>query len=139
MPLRLTPAQAAALTGHKLPGSSSSKYRNARTTVDSDTFDSKLEARRWHELLLLERCGQIRELRRQVRYELIPPVRLKGAKRLTPGIDYVADFQYVDMRQDRLVIEDAKSKATAGIRVFKLKRHLMKALLGLDIDIYPPG
>ena len=104
------------------------KYRNNPTTVDNITFDSAMESRRYAELKLLQRAGEIQNLRCQVRYELIPAVKLKGAKRLTPGIDYVADFIYTE--KGRVVIEDCKGALTA---VYKMKRHMMKALLDLDI------
>lgn len=105
------------------------KYRNRRTTQpDGQTFDSKGEARRHAELSLAERAGAISELRRQVRFELVPAVRLAGAKRTSPAIDYVADWTY--MEGGRLVIEDFKGAITD---VYRMKRHMMKALLGLDI------
>lgn len=120
----------------------SSKFRNDRTATNGLTFASKMESRRHDELRLLERSGEIRNLRLQVRFELVPPVRLKGATRLTPGIDYVADFVYEERKPRTLnhgslkvtewveVIEDCKGAQTA---VYKMKRHMMKALLGLDI------
>lgn len=54
----------------------SSKYHNRKTTrvVDGKRvlFDSQREARRWDELVLLQRAGKISDLERQVRYRLIP-------------------------------------------------------------------
>lgn len=49
-----------------------SKYHATRTIVDSITFDSKREAARYAELKLMQRAGLISDLRRQVKYELIP-------------------------------------------------------------------
>lgn len=52
---------------------SSNKYRNVKVrAIDGTVFDSHKEARRWQELLLLQKAGAITELRRQVEYELIP-------------------------------------------------------------------
>jgi hypothetical protein len=95
-------------------------------------FDSRMEARRHGELLVLERVGQIRNLKCQVRFELVPAVRLSGAKRLSPGIDYVADFTYEEKRGGTWapVIEDCKGAITA---VYRMKRHMMKAMYDLDI------
>jgi hypothetical protein len=45
--------------------------KKARTS-DGEVHDSLKEARRWSELLLLERAGVISNLRRQVKYVLIP-------------------------------------------------------------------
>jgi len=79
--------------------------------------------------MLKERAGLISNLRRQVRYELLPGVKLHGEKRARPPIRYYADFVYLDgMGQE--VIEDAKGKQTPDYRT---KKHMMKALLGLDI------
>ena len=50
----------------------SRKYRNKKVEVDGILFDSKKEANRYMELKLLEKAGEITDLKRQVRYELIP-------------------------------------------------------------------
>lgn len=132
MPLRLT--SLAQLTGLSSTTSkrAGSKYGNRKTELDGLTFDSAAEARRHAELLLLARVGQIRDLRRQVRYELLPPVHFPGIHRKTPGLDYVADFVYVDVKTGKEVIEDVKGVET---QIFRAKRHMMKALLGLDITL----
>jgi hypothetical protein len=125
--LSLTPGELTALLGGSKakPG----KYRNQRTTQpDGQKFDSRAEARRHAELSLAERAGAISELRRQVRFELVPGVRLAGAKRASPAIDYVADWTYLE--GGRLIVEDCKGAITD---VYRMKRHMMKALLGLDI------
>ncbi len=49
-----------------------SKYKNQKCTVNDIEFDSKKEARRYGELLLMERAGTITDLQRQVTFELIP-------------------------------------------------------------------
>lgn len=107
-----------------------SKYRNVRTEFLGIKFASQMESRRYAELLLLVRAGEIRDLELQPRFELAPAVRFEGAKRLTTALDYVADFKYWDVRKGREVIEDAKGAKT---KIYLLKKHLMKALLGLDI------
>lgn len=121
------------------------KYGAEKATgADGSKYDSKAEARRHGELMLLERAGEIRNLKRQVRFELLPAVRFHGSARATPAMVYVADFTY-DARkvitapahapvrdEDEWVpvIEDCKGART---RVYLMKRHMMKALLGLDI------
>lgn len=76
-----------------------SKYHATKTVVDGITFDSKKEAKRYAELKLLERAGAIRDLRRQVRYELISAFDVPG-KHYRPT-SYVADFVYIDCKTDR--------------------------------------
>lgn len=107
-----------------------SKYKAVKTTHAGVTFDSKAEARRYSELLLLLRAGEIRDLRRQVVFELVPGVKLWGAKRARPAIRIVVDFQYIE--NGVTVLEDTKGMETP---MSLAKRHLMKALHGLDVRV----
>lgn len=100
------------------------KYRNKKVIIDGITFDSKLEAKRWGELCLLARAGEIQELERQVRY----PLRVNGCLVCT----LVVDFRY-QTRAGTLVLEDTKSPATARERSYRIKKKLLMALTGLDI------
>ena len=63
-----------------------SKYGAIKTVLDGIKFDSKAEARRWAELRLLERAGQIHDLQRQVKLELVPGCKLHGEDRARPAI-----------------------------------------------------
>jgi hypothetical protein len=117
----------------------SSKYRNVRqATADGITHSSKMEARRWLELQLLERAGEIRNLRRQVPFEVAPAVLIqsplgspgKQRQRTSPALRYLADFVYFDVRAGKEIVEDCKGAITD---VYRIKRHLMKAFLGIDI------
>lgn len=103
------------------------KYGNRKVTLgDGEVFDSLAEARRWGELQLLQRGGAIRDLRRQVRFELVPAQR-DPAGRAVRAVVYVADFVYEEhaaghmLRWDR-VVEDVKGVRTAE---YKLKAKLM--------------
>lgn len=81
-----------------------SKYKAKKTIVDGIEFDSQKEAARWRELVLLERAGQIQNLRRQVKYVLIPAmyapdiVGVRGGRKRGKVIEYecsyYADFVY---------------------------------------------
>lgn len=103
------------------------KYGAIRTmTPDGLTHDSKKEAQRWVMLRLLERAGEISDLQRQVKFEIIPKV---GRHRATY---YVADFVYKGKDGNR-VVEDTKSSATANNQVFKLKEKLMLHVHGIEI------
>ena len=99
------------------------KYRNAKTVVDGQTFDSRKEANRYYELRLMEKAGEISELRRQVTFVLIPAQFVAGmhAER---AVKYVADFVYVDNATGKTVVEDVKSKATRTPE-YVIKRKLM--------------
>ncbi|MDQ3270765.1 MAG: DUF1064 domain-containing protein [Pseudomonadota bacterium] len=109
------------------------KYGNHKTVIDGITFDSKAEARRYGELLLLQKSGAIQQLQLQVPFVLWPGVKFPGAARATPACKYVADFVYMEPVGTgllRTVIEDVKGMRTA---VYKLKKHALKALHGLDV------
>ncbi len=106
------------------------KYRNRKVAVGGLVFDSQAEAARWLALYRMQERGEITDLRRQVVFELAPPVRLLGAVRLTPALRYTADFTYTIKATGLRVVEDVKGVRTTA---YKIKRHLMKALLGIDI------
>ena len=115
----------------KRSGPGGAKYGNKKTvTPDGVKFDSRAEARRWGHLCMQLRAGEISDLRRQVPYELVPAVKYSDASRVKQAIRYVADFVYVEKGVE--VIEDVKGMLTPE---FKLKRHLMKALLGLEVRL----
>lgn len=122
------------------------KYYNVKTKAsDGIVFDSLKEARRYEQLLLLQRAGEISNLKRQVPYELIPNQYItyerysKTGKRLEDGkklierkVEYVADFVYTETKSGEVVVEDTKSPATRT-RDYIIKRKLMRHIHGIKI------
>lgn len=104
-----------------------SKYHNRKICVDGIRFDSVREANRWMELRLMERAGAIRNLRRQVPFELIPKQRISG--RVHPAIKYVADFVYLDEKGNQ-VVEDVKGVRTA---LYVMKKRQLLWLYGIEV------
>lgn len=100
-----------------------SKY-GAKQIIDSKgrKHDSKAEFRRCHELELLERAGEIRDLRRQVKHVLIPAQYDSSGKLQEKAITYISDFEYVDVRTGEAVVEDVKGVKTKD---YIIKRKLM--------------
>jgi len=101
------------------------KYGAKKTTVDGITFDSKWEAQRWGELQAMERGGLVRDLERQVKYDIV----VNGEKICR----YIADFKYKMVDDDgstKEVVEDAKGFETAD---FKIKKKLMKAVYQINL------
>lgn len=103
-----------------------SKYRAIPEVVDGIRFASKAEARRYRDLKLMERAGEIANLETQPVF----PLNLLGVKLGK----YIADFRYTDLnrrgpqgQKGCVVVEDVKSPATRT-PVFKLKLKLMAAL-----------
>mgnify|MGYP000104501908 FL=1 len=70
-----------------------SKYKAKKAARGNLTFDSQAEARRYDELVLLLRAGQIRNLQLQKTYCLQEPFTGLDGKRVL-GVDYKADFDY---------------------------------------------
>ena len=107
------------------------KNGNVITEVDGIKFDSKIEARRWQQLKVLESTGQIGNLRRQVKYVLIPAQRING-KVVERECSYVADFCYY--RKGELVVEDVKGyRRGASYNIFVIKRKLMLEKHGIQV------
>lgn len=103
-----------------------SKYHAKKTTVDGITFDSRKEADRYLVLKGMEGDGIIEDLRRQVRYELVPAFDVDG--RHYRAVCYVADFVY---REDgREVVEDVKGMRTD---TYRLKSKLFARRYGMSI------
>lgn len=105
-----------------------SKYRNTRVLVDGIRFDSKKEAKRYQELLLLLKNQSIRDLKLQPKFLLQEGFTYNGKRER--AIYYIADFQYIDVASNRLVVEDVKGWRTD---VYKLKRKLFLFIYH-DID-----
>lgn len=109
-----------------LPTARRSKYGNVKV-VDADglTHDSRKEYRRWCELQLRERAGEISNLRRQVVFDLIVNDRLVCR--------YVADASYVENATGAKVVEDTKSEPTRKKRDYRIKAKLFEAIYGYAI------
>lgn len=100
-----------------------SKYHAKKTVVDGIPFDSKREADRYLVLKSMEEDGTIEDLRRQVRYELIPAFDVNGVH--CRPVFYVADFVYVEDGKE--VVEDVKGMRTD---VYRLKSKLFARRYG---------
>lgn len=123
----------------------SNKYGNRKVVIDGITFDSKKEARRYQELRLLEKAGEIHGLQRQVKFVLIPTQREFNARDVyksgpkkgsfKPGriiereVAYVADFVYF-LSDNTRVVEDTKGVRT---KEYIIKRKLMLKEYGIRI------
>ena len=117
------------------------KYKNKKVTLDGIVFDSKKEARRYGELSMLQRAGEISDLELQKEFELIPAQyetiprygkkgqRLKDGKRcIEKPVKYKADFVYKENGVE--VVEDTKGVKTKD---YIIKRKLMLYVHGKRI------
>lgn len=119
-----------------------SKYHNEPVVVDEIRYDSRNEMLRHNFLKLMEKAGEISDLRYHVRYDLIPKgdtdITLHfpdGDKHIKMHFDrtryYEADFVYVNKKGEEIV-EDFKGFET---ETFKQKRILMRLIYNIDIKI----
>ena len=107
-----------------------SKYNNQKY----GGFDSKKEYKRYNELLLLQKSGQIQDLQTQVKFVLIPSQYevigvTRSGKEIRRCIErecsYIADFVYT--MNGEMVVEDTKG--------FKTKDYIIKRKLMLQKGI----
>lgn len=116
-----------------------SKYHNQRDSRGEIQFDSKKEARRYDELMVLLRAGKIRDLKLQAQFTLQESFITETGERVR-AIRYVADFAYeraTDPYQTGAihwvpVVEDVKSKATKTEK-YKIKAKLFRERYGFGI------
>ena len=116
------------------------KYGARKVTKNGLIYDSKKEARRAAFLETLEKEGVIRDLRRQVKFVLIPTQRepdtlgprggRKPGKVIERECSYIADFVYIDTKKGETVIEDTKGVRT---KEYIIKRKLMLERFGIQI------
>jgi hypothetical protein len=122
------------------------KYKAIKCTVNGIEFDSRKEARRYQELLLLERAGVIQNLQLQERFLLIPSqfetiptgeYYKTGSKKgiaktkevcIEKAVVYVADFTYI--QDGKKVVEDTKGIKTKD---YIIKRKLMLYTHGIRV------
>lgn len=96
------------------------KYHAKKVTFFGETFDSRKEGERWLVLRNLEKRNEIRDLRRQVKFELVPAYPAIGLRALT----YIADFVY--SQGGKTVVEDVKGyKQGAAYELFKAKKKML--------------
>ena len=119
-----------------------SKYHNRKVIIDGIEFDSEKEGKRYNELKVLAKAGEISDLRLQVKYELIPaqyemkdewvsPTRVQQKEVCVErAVNYIADFVYRDTMTEETVVEDVKGMRT---EVFRLKKKLMRWRYGIEI------
>lgn len=101
------------------------KFNASKTTVDNITFDSKREAAYYSELKIREKAGEVTGV------EMQRPFALLGSNG-TLMATFRADFCFWDNTAGRFRCIDVKGFDTP---VGKLKRKMMKGLLGIDVEI----
>ena len=112
---------------------------NKKVTINGKTFDSIKEAQRYSELRFLEIAGEIRDLKTQVEFELIPAQYepytigprggIRKGKCIERACKYIADFTYYT-KDGEYVVEDSKGYREEDYRI---KRKIALYLLKIRI------
>lgn len=131
-----------------------SKYNSTKFTRDGETFDSQAEYIRFRELTFMQESGEITDLQRQVKFELLPAQyetiptgeyyklgELKGKPKfkdvcIEQAVTYTADFVYIVKATGEKVVEDVKGYSdpmSAGYAKFVLKRKMMLYIHGIKV------
>jgi hypothetical protein len=104
------------------------KYSNQIT----NGYHSKKESKRAGILKLLEKAGEIQDLKEQVVFILAPAYYVQGINGkpvcVLREVKYIADFVYIKNGQQ--IVEDSKGFRT---KEYKKKKRLMKSILGIEI------
>lgn len=106
------------------------KYHNERAERNGIKFDSRKQARRYDELMVMLRAGIISDLRLEPQFTLQESYVTETGQRIR-AVRYTADFSY--KFGGRLVVEDVKSTATRT-KEYLRNRKFMRAKFGIDIQ-----
>lgn len=102
-----------------------SKYNNQKVEFDGHSFDSLKERDRYITNRQRLLSGEIESLELQVEFILETDDK--------KVCSYIADSVYKIVSTGKLVVEDVKSPQTRRLAVYRLKKKLMMACLGINI------
>lgn len=116
------------------------KYFSHKVERRGVKFDSMAEADRYEELLIMQKKGVISGLELQKGFEIIPSLLRKEVVQLKTKVKtvyrtdekaawYHCDFYYFDAEIGKWIIEEFKSKMTAKLTDYILRRKLIKQLV----------
>lgn len=107
---RMTAAAYRALCEKQQATATGNKHHARGEHFDGYYFDSQIELKRYHELLLMQRGGLIKNLQVHPRFKVA-----------ACDCIYEADFQYELFFGGDVVVEDVKSAHTRRLPLFKAK------------------
>ena len=94
-------------------------------TLDGIVFASKKEMKRYAELRLLQRAGEVQDLELQPEFR----VSINGQHYCT----YTADFAYTE--KGERVVEELKSTGTAKDAAYRLRKKAAELFYGIKIKV----
>lgn len=125
------------------------KFRNKKIKVNDLTFDSKKEFERYLFLKKAEENGEITNLQRQVRFELIPAIKttettqLKTKSKVVEKVVQKATYYFCDFQYEKdgeIITEDVKISPKMLPKDYRLKEKLMLWRYNIKIKrVYKPN
>ncbi len=114
----------------QMQGSATAKYHNQKCVIDGIRFDSRLEAKRYQQLVLLKQAGQVAWFTRQVPFVIAPRVTYRVDFLIVWEIDPSPSAMMGAVQ--RVTLEDVKGVWTATSRV---KIRTVEHLYGVTIQL----
>ena len=105
------------------------KYHNKKIYFNGVLFASKKEYSYFCKLKLMEQVGMIRDLKRQVPFELIPTYKING--KTIRKMQYIAEFTYITTEDNKLHVVDTKGYRTEE---YKLQKKLIEYKYNMEIE-----
>lgn len=101
------------------------KYGAKKVTFDGIEFDSQREFTYYLDYKALQKAGQISHLKVHPQFRCEVNGKLIGK--------YTADFEFVENGRRRVI--DVKNPVTARKADFRLRKKLVEALHGIDVEV----
>lgn len=108
------------------------KYFAKKIVIDGEKFDSYKEHQKWMELKEMEQRGEISNLQRQVKFEVLPPQFDENGKIVYRAVHYVADMTWID-KDGNFIVADVKSPMTRKLPEYKIKKKLLYYTLKIKL------
>lgn len=105
------------------------KYHNTKVEYKRIKFDSVKEMKYYQLLEYKQKIGEIKNLKLQVPYELIPTYKINN--KTIRKTQYKADFTYISVKDNKLHVVDTKGFRT---EVYKLKKKMFEYKYGIEIE-----
>jgi len=101
------------------------RFPAQHTVIDGISFPSKRQARRYCELKLAERAGEITNLKLEPRFPIFINEIYVGR--------YTADFRYTVRETGEVLVEDVKSSGTRKDPYYRFRKRAAEAFHGIKI------
>ncbi len=110
---------------------------DGKVVVNGEEYRSEYEYLIMCDLKKMERDGKISELKRRVKYVLIPAQRDETGKLVEYEVSYIADFEYIE-NGEKVVMDVKRYARGSAFQLFSIKRKLMLYNFGIKIKLLNP-